>query len=203
MTPTSAEPPESLEPLRGQTRILVYGVTGSGKSTLAAKLSQRSGLPWYAVDDLTWNPGWVPVADDIQRQRIGDICARDSWILDAAYGKWLDIPASRVQLIIGLDYPRWLSFARLLRRTATHIALRRTTCNGNRETIRNSLAADSILRWHFRSFARKRERIRQWAADPLAPQLLVFSTPAEAAAWLDTVEPVRSGSDHSSHPDTD
>ncbi|MFI5893582.1 hypothetical protein ACIA5D_26100 [Actinoplanes sp. NPDC051513] len=40
-------------------RILVYGVTGSGKSTLARRLGDRLGLPYHAIDDLTWDPGWV------------------------------------------------------------------------------------------------------------------------------------------------
>jgi murein DD-endopeptidase MepM/ murein hydrolase activator NlpD len=36
---------------------LIYGVTGSGKTTLAEQIATRSGLPWYSVDDLTWEPG--------------------------------------------------------------------------------------------------------------------------------------------------
>ena len=48
-------------------RILVEGIHGSGKSTLAALLAQRFGLPWYPVDDLLWEPGWVevPVAEPV------------------------------------------------------------------------------------------------------------------------------------------
>jgi adenylate kinase family enzyme len=38
-------------------RILVYGVTGSGKTRLAESISAATGIPWYSIDDLTWEPG--------------------------------------------------------------------------------------------------------------------------------------------------
>lgn len=36
-------------------RIMVYGVTGCGKTTTAGRLSARIGVPWYAIDDHTWD----------------------------------------------------------------------------------------------------------------------------------------------------
>src|SRR5688500_5571118 len=95
--------------LLGARRVFIYGVSGSGKTTLAEKLSRVTSLPWYSVDDLTWEPGWVEVADGEQRRRISEICARSEWILDTAYGRWRDIPLSRAEVIVALDYPRWVS----------------------------------------------------------------------------------------------
>ena len=136
-------------------KILVYGVTGSGKSTLAKRIGERLDLPYHAIDDLTWEPGWVQVSDEIQRERVAAICATDAWVIDSAYGRWADVPLARADLIVGLDLPRWLSLSRLVRRTVRRIVLRQETCNGNRETFRNTfLTSDSIVRWHFRSFKR-------------------------------------------------
>src|SRR5579871_65731 len=98
-------------------RILIYGVCGSGKTTFAAALSDRLGIPWHSVDDLTWEPGWKEVPLDDQRQRIQAICDQEIWILDTAYVKWIDVPLARVELIIGLDYSRPLTFWRLLKRS--------------------------------------------------------------------------------------
>jgi adenylate kinase family enzyme len=165
------------------SRILVYGVTGSGKSTLAARIARRTGLPYHPVDDLTWEPGWVAVPDDMQRDRIARICAGDEWVLDAAYSSWQDLPLARADLIVGLDFPRWLSYGRLLRRTVARLVTRETICNGNRESPRVLLAKDSILVWHFSSFRRKRRRMREWrAAD--GERVLLFRSPSEVERWL-------------------
>ena len=169
---------------RQAKRILVYGVTGSGKSTLAAALSDVTGIAWTSVDDLTWEPGWTEVPLTEQRRKIAEVCAQDEWILDAAYGKWLDIPLARVELIIGLDYPRWLSLGRLVRRTALRVADRRMVCNGNRETLREVFSHDSIFVWHFASFNRKRQRIRGWESDPTGPPVLRYARPREARKML-------------------
>ena len=72
-------------------RILVYGVTGSGKSTAAQRIAARTGLPPTLADELTWAPGWVPVAEDEQRRRMAAVVAQDRWVLDTAYGAWLDV----------------------------------------------------------------------------------------------------------------
>lgn len=170
-------------------RILVYGVTGSGKSTFARRLAERLGRDWVSVDDKTWLPDWQQVPDDEQRRIFSEICAGEEWILDTAYGKWVDIPLARAELILALDYPRWLSLARLLRRTFMRAVDKRPVCNGNTETWRQTFSRESIIAWHFRSFNRKRQRIHEWAADPDKPQVIIFRHPREAEAWLNALPP--------------
>lgn len=94
--------------------------------------------------------------------------------------------------MVGLDYPRWLSFARLVRRTVSGAVTQEPRCNGNVETWRNMLSRDSILLWHVRSFARKRSRMRAWAVDPEMPPVLLFRRPRELEAWLEGL-PTRVG----------
>ena len=163
---------------------MVYGVTGSGKSIAAKRVAAQTGLPLTLVDELTWQPGWVPVAEDRQREMFKRVVAMDSWILDTAYGAWLDVVLPRVELIVALDYPRWFSLQRLVRRTLTRSIDKRLVCNGNTESLRGLYGRDSILRWHFRSFARKRERIRQWAEDPDGPPVLIVKRARELEGWM-------------------
>ena len=171
-------------------RIVVYGVTGSGKSTLAAQIAQATGIPGHAVDDLTWRPGWTEVPLEDQREIIAAICAGPEWVLDAAYGKWLDIPLSRGPVVVALDYPRWLSWQRVVRRTFSRMVHRTPICNGNYETLARALSPrDSIIGWHHRSFASKRRRIRAWEADPAGPPVLLFRSPRATKTWLAQLRP--------------
>ena len=175
----------------GARRILVYGVTGSGKSAAAARISAVSGIAWTSVDDLTWEPGWVLVPEEEQRRRIERICAGEAWLLDTAYGAWLDVPLGRVELIIALDYPRWFSLQRLARRTLARILDKRPVCNQNTETWRSALSRDSIIAWHFRSFRSKRSRIEQWAlrsaeGEP-GPRVLRFTRSRDLEAYIGSI----------------
>lgn len=176
--------------LAGARRVLVYGVTGSGKSTAAARIGEATGMGWTSVDDLTWQPGWVAVPEDEQRRRFEEICARDSWVLDTAYATWLDVVLARVELVVALDYPRWFSLQRLVRRTLARLSDQRPICNGNTESWRETLSPNSIIAWHFRSFARKRERIAAWEADPTGPRVLRLRHPRDLDAWIGTLVPL-------------
>ncbi len=169
------------------SRILVYGVTGSGKSTAARRIAGQRGLPCYLADELTWEPGWVTVDVTEQRRRFAAIAAKDAWVLDTAYGSWLDLVLPRADLVIALDYPRWFSFQRLVRRTIMRIIDKRPICNGNVETVAQALGRDSILWWHVRSFARKRDRIRAWIAAPDGPPVLLFRRSTALEKWLRTI----------------
>ncbi|MEM8705406.1 MAG: adenylate kinase [Actinomycetota bacterium] len=171
--------------MRDARRILVYGVTGSGKSTLAARIAERSGLPYRSVDDeIGWLPAWTERSQDDQKRIAEEITARDAWVLDTAYGAWRPVVLDRVDLVVALDYPRWVSLARLVRRTASRLVTRTPVCNGNVENARQVFSSDSIIAWHFRSFRRKRERILGWEADPSFPPMVRLTSPRATARWL-------------------
>jgi adenylate kinase family enzyme len=174
-----------VQALDAARRIVVYGVTGSGKSTLAEQISLATGIPWHPVDELTWRPGWVEVPKEEQRRLIQAICAEPEWILDAAYGSWLEIPLRRAEVVVALDYSRWFSLQRVVRRTLRRLVRHTPVCNGNYETLGRMLSPrDSIIGWHFRSFARKRSRMRTWAADPAGPAVLLLTSPRATRTFL-------------------
>lgn len=168
-------------------RILIYGVTGSGKSTLAERLSGVTGLPLHLVDELCHLPGWIDVAPDEQRRRIERICTGPEWILDSAYGAWMELPVQRADMIIALDYPRWLSFGRLMRRSIHRAWTKQPVCNGNYESFGRMFYRDSILLWHFQSFDRKRRRMRRWHRERPG-EVMRFTHPRETDAFVASLQ---------------
>ena len=116
-------------------------------------------------------------------RRIERLVGAPQWILDTAYGSWIDVVLPRADLVIALDYGRWLTLLRLLRRTVLRLVDRHEVCNGNTESLRHLFSGNSIVRWHFASFSRKRARM-SWEADPAAPPVLRFRSPRETEAWL-------------------
>ena len=177
------------------SRVLFYGVTGSGKSSAARAYAQATGLPVVSADDdIGWLPGWRQRTVEEQRDLAAAIAAQDRWVLDSAYGVGRDVVLPRAELVIGLDYPRWLSLARLVRRTLRRAVTREPVCNGNRETLARLFIRDSIIGWHFRSFTRKRQVMRSIHSDPAMPPAVLFRHPRQLDAWLAEISALGAGS---------
>jgi adenylate kinase family enzyme len=172
-------------PPTAPSRVLFYGVTGSGKSSAARAYAARTGLPEYSADDdIGWLPGWRQPSTAEQRELAGRIAEQDQWVLDSAYGVWRDLVVPRAELIVGLDYPRWLSLLRLVRRSFRRVLAQERVCNGNQESYRRLFTKDSIIGWHFRSFSRKRRVMREMQRIPGPSEVLIFRHPRELDAWL-------------------
>ena len=166
-------------------RVLFHGVTGSGKTSAAHAYAAVTGVPEFSADDdLGWLPGWKGRPIEDQYRIATSIAAQDRWVLDSAYSSWRDIVLAHTELIVFLDYPRWLSLGRLIRRTIRRIVTRHPVCNGNTETLRRALAKDSIIGWHFKTFTRKRVAIEKIRADPSMPPVLSFQRPRDLDAWM-------------------
>ncbi len=166
-------------------RVLFHGVTGSGKTSAAHAYSLVTGIPTFSADDdLGWLPNWKGRPIEDQYRIAADIAAQELWVLDSAYSSWRNIILARTELIVFLDYPRWLSLGRLIRRTVRRIVSRQSVCNGNTETLRRTLAKDSIIGWHFRSFKRKQDAIAKIRVDPSMPPVLSFQRPHDLDTWI-------------------
>lgn len=178
-------PRASPDDVRRARRVLLYGVTGAGKTTAAQRLGDRLRLPVHLADEeVGWLPGWVQREEQEMRAIAARIVAADDWVLDTAYGVFLDVVLARAQVVVALDYPRWLSLARLARRTAHRWATRAPVCNGNVERLPQVLSRDSILVWHFRSYRRKTDRIRAWEAAPDGIPVLRLTHPRQLDGLL-------------------
>ncbi len=178
-------PPQDLSRHR---RIVILGVTGSGKSSLAVRLAVAGGMPYVAVDDLMWRPGWVQLDADAQVAAVRGHVDGPAWVLDSVWSATRDVVLPRTDLVVALDYPRRVSLGRLLGRTAHRLRTREEVCGGNTESWRQALSRDSIIAWHVRSFHRKHEQIERMCAAPDGPPVARFTDPRATDAWLRRLE---------------
>lgn len=178
-------PPAPVDDVQRAKRVLLYGVTGSGKSTAAAAIGARLGLPVHLADEeFGWLSDWVQRPANEMRAMAAVAAAEPEWVFDTAYGSFRDLVEPRAEVIIGLDFPRWISLGRLLKRTLTRVIDRQPICNGNVETFRQVFSGDSIIVWHFRSFSRKRATVRAWAARTEGPPVMLVRRPRELERLL-------------------
>jgi len=97
-------------------KIAIIGIMGSGKSTLAIKLGKLLNIDVHHLDKIYFKPGWVKIpseeGESIQRK----IASKDSWIIDGNWTGSMDIRLAPADTIIFLDFPKWFSLYRTLKR---------------------------------------------------------------------------------------
>ena len=97
-------------------RISIVGCCGSGKSTLAKQIGNKCNLPIVHIDQLFWLPNWT------QRKQSEFVClhneeiVKNRWVMDGNNSSTMKDRFNAADLVIVMNYPRWLSYARLLKR---------------------------------------------------------------------------------------
>jgi adenylate kinase family enzyme len=102
------------------TRFVVLGTSGSGKTTFARQLAFKLAVPHVELDSLHWDSNWMEAPDDIFRQRIANALSTESgWVVDGNYHRFGDLTWARAHVLVWLDYPLWLTMARIIWRTVS------------------------------------------------------------------------------------
>lgn len=98
-------------------RILIIGSAGSGKSTFSKKLGELTNIPVIHLDKEYWLPNWQTPDKEGWRKRIEELTLVDSWIMDGNYGSTLDLRLKRADLVIFLDYNRFVCVRGVIKRS--------------------------------------------------------------------------------------
>jgi len=94
-------------------RINVVGTSGAGKSTFAQETARRLSLPYIELDRLFWKSNWTEPTDDEFFPKLRDALAPGRWVLDGNYDRTRHIKWHHVQMVVWLDLPLYLVFARV------------------------------------------------------------------------------------------
>lgn len=92
--------------LSNAKRIMVIGNAGGGKTRLSRRISAHVGLPYHAVDDMLWKPGWERVDEPAFLQTHAGVVAQDQWLVDGV-GSWASVEARLVacDMVVFVDLP--------------------------------------------------------------------------------------------------
>lgn len=93
------------------TRVMVIGNAGGGKSTMCGAVSAAHGLPYHAVDNIMWKPGWVRTPEDQFLKAHDALLAGERWLIDG-YGSWESVERRMraADTIIFVDHPIWIHY---------------------------------------------------------------------------------------------
>lgn len=116
-------------------RLVVIGTTSSGKSTMAKILSRKLNLDFIDLDALHWEANWVEAPDDIFRQRVETAISSERWAVAGNYHIVRDLIWPRADAVIWLDYPLWMIFCQLTRRTFKRWWTQELLWGTNRENL--------------------------------------------------------------------
>lgn len=114
--------------------VFVVGTSGSGKSTAAKKIAKQLSRRHVEIDALMWLPNWIQrdsleLAELLQKE-----LDNGPVVLDGNFAS-KGIKPNKGDVLIFLDYPRWIVITRLLRRSLARVILRRKLWSGNREEL--------------------------------------------------------------------
>ena len=86
-------------------RVIVIGCPGSGKTTFAEKLNKCTGLPLYYLDAIWHKPDKTHISREEFDQRILEIFATDTWIIDGNYGRTIEMRLLECDTVFLFDLP--------------------------------------------------------------------------------------------------
>lgn len=98
-------------------RVLVIGSSGAGKSTVAHQFAQDWQLPLIHLDKAYWQAGWVESEKELWREKVSQLVLAERWIMDGNFGGTMDLRMAKADLVIWLDYSRWICLWRVIKRT--------------------------------------------------------------------------------------
>jgi adenylate kinase family enzyme len=172
-------------------RIHVVGTSCSGKTTMARNLARRLGVPHVELDALHWADNWTEVPDDVMRERVRDVVAGPTWVIDGNYKSARDVLWSRADLVVWLDYALPVILSRYARRTTRRVLTRERLWNTNNvERLGMHLfQRDGLLWWILSTYRRRRREYPVWLAARPDLAHVRLRSPRASDEWLASIRP--------------
>lgn len=171
-------------------RMMIIGCAGSGKSTLAKQLGQILQLPVCHLDYYYWKPGWVPTPPEEWDSFQETLVQEEQWIIDGNYNRTLEIRMRRADVIILLDYSRWITVYRVLKRRVMYHGKTRPDLN---EQCPESLDWE-FMQWIWTFKKTKVPQILEKLNMYSDKKIIILKAPKETKEFLEQVKAKGMGS---------
>jgi len=122
----------------------VVGTSGSGKTTAARAIAQKLQVKHVEIDALLWLPNWTQRNKDELATLLLQEIAQGPVVVDGNFAS-KGIKPAQGDVLIFLDYPRWLIISRLIRRSLSRVIFRKELWSGNREEFSFLISTDPEL----------------------------------------------------------
>ena len=149
--------------------VFVVGTSGSGKSTAAKQIASKLARKHVEIDSLLWLPNWTQRDLSELTSLLLKELANGPVVMDGNFAS-KGIAASPGDVLIFLDYPRWLVITRLIRRSIARVIWRKELWSGNREQLTFLVSRDPDTNPIVHAF-------RTHAKRQLAYELLLSNSP--------------------------
>jgi adenylate kinase family enzyme len=165
---------------------IVKSASGSGATTVGREIASRLDIPFHELDALFWQPDWTEPDPDEFRERVAEVVATDSWVIDGSYQGWIgQLVLGSADVVVWLDPPMRVWLPRLLRRTVSRARSGEELWAGNRESFRNAFASrDSLILFSLRHYRGRRHGYPQRFADY---EVVRLRSQAEVGRFLRTL----------------
>lgn len=103
-------------------KLYIIGSPGSGKSTLARRISEITGVPCVALDEVQYEPDPHSPgdnrrrSDDARDRLFEEILGRENWIIEDTGRKCFRAGQERAETVVALDIPKRVLLLRVTRR---------------------------------------------------------------------------------------
>ena len=123
--------------------------------------------PHVELDALHWiHPDWAEPPDEEFNAAVGRALAGDAWVVEGNYRKVRAVYWTRVEMLVWLDLPLWLTTWRALWRSLRRVGSSEPLWGTQRESFRHSvLSPESPWIWNLRVHRLRRRQFTRLSAE--------------------------------------
>lgn len=115
-------------------------------------------MPFYELDYYSWQPNWQETDYGVFRQKTIELTSLNEWIIDGNYARNQDVTLPACDTVVWLDVSHYISIYRTFKRSFIRAISGEPLWHGNRESFRRMISKDSVLKYAFFSYKRKKLR---------------------------------------------